>query len=778
MGTVFDPHDPKFIEKIMAYTAKKSGPSNKMATRGTRSGPKVLPSSENVARIKLAAKMNEQKKKSALARAKTLAGTRLKGTGVQGYFPYNISVNTLGDIQKLSTNWKVQPSTVAQYIAKQIQNHGVRNKENLAVFVRELARASNYLTDKKIKAVISSLGRGETTFLNPAAGADPNKLSKFREAIGGAVTDDVLRKFTPSLRQAHGGSRLETFAVALGARVAGKTVLTFSTEKNSPPFNFNKVNGAPTGSEITQIWSNPVYQSKLPNGIFVLKSKFNLAVLKNAETNPYFQNLMFRLVKTNAVGPGKPAYINQTAYNRPGPLSRLKGKNAETSVWKGFDACEPDVLYFYIDENGCLHILIYEFKVGLGKAESVPAEYFQLVKAKRVLEKLFGPLVGTPGGPPCLIIEMFFFPFKYASEAETAPNFAHPSRFNLWKNNWEKLSNNTKLKSNWRPRPGASVLAAVPNSFGPYTVQVINRADFERQTGVNVKVLETNLAVTSLRELGAIKRSVRSQTRRGYAVPRGPNATSAATAALVELEKQTTGKFTNTAANRKRYLKMIQRGSQVPYGTNYTAGLMALGGGVSFDKEIPVALQQLAASGFVLKKGNNKMTINKMFEGYLPERNNTLSSGTTWSGVNRGRPGNIAKSLARIKAAYQVSMAPPGGAVLGAWPMVLKQKLPGWEFVPNNSMNVNAGGASATAANAKAALARVNAERILNIANSNNTNATRFETLYGQFLATHGGDAGGIMKAFIRNKGNREMNNTMKSYYAELLRRAAAVPVP
>ena len=434
---------------LKAVQWKKPESSNKMATRGMRSGPKTLPPAEN-AKAAAAAKRSaaaEVKRKG--ARANVLAKKRLQGSNnITEMFPtIKPSPNGVLNIKKISQSWEVQPPTVVKYITSQYENHGVRNTENLDTFIREIYRASEHLPQKKIKAIISSVQSGKLAFLAPQAARDPNRLRRSASAMQGATLDELLRKFTPSLRQAHSGSRLETFSVALAAREAGKLVLAFSTEKNKPPFNFNKVNGAATGSEITQIWRK--YRGQLENGIFVLKSKFNLDILKNGETNPYFQNLIFRLVKENAVGPGHRNYIPQTSYNKPGRLSLLKGKNAETSIWKGFGNCEPDVLYFYIDENGCLHIIIFEFKIGLGKPESVPAEYFQLVKAKRVLEKLFGPLVGREGGPPCLVIEMFFFPFRYGYPETGRENFAHPRNSNAWRNNGEKLSNNNKLRKSW-----------------------------------------------------------------------------------------------------------------------------------------------------------------------------------------------------------------------------------------------------------------------------------------------------------------------------------------
>ena len=89
-------------------------------------------------------------------------------------------------------------------------------------------------------------------------------------------------------------------------------------------------------------------------------------------------------------------------------------------------------------------------------------------------------------------------------------------------------------------------------------------------------------------------------------------------------------------------------------------------------------------------------------------------------------------------------------------------------------MNVTASGSGAQ----NTTLAAANATRILNIANSNNTKETKFETLYSRFLATHGTEMGGIILAMIRNKKNASMTNKNKSYYNGLLKRAAAVPPP
>ena len=70
---------------------------------------------------------------------------------------------------------------------------------------------------------------------------------------------------------------------------------------------------------------------------------------------------------------------------------------------------------------------------------------------------------------------------------------------------------------------------------------------------------------------------------------------------------------------------------------------------------------------------------------------------------------------------------------------------------------------------------RANATALLNRANLNNTENTKFETLYAKFLNTHAGPVGQIMTNLLTQKRNGAMNNNTRTYYQGLMNHVASV---
>ena len=89
------------------------------------------------------------------------------------------------------------------------------------------------------------------------------------------------------------------------------------------------------------------------------------------------------------------ALVNTTPYVSKEPVASESGlarsevlgtPSQNNSQWKGYSDVEPDAIFMYYLPDGRLRADVFEFKIGAGKPEAVPAEAYQLAKAKRSIE--------------------------------------------------------------------------------------------------------------------------------------------------------------------------------------------------------------------------------------------------------------------------------------------------------------------------------------------------------------------------------------------------------
>ena len=587
--------------------------------------------------------------------------------------------------------------------------------------MESVIRHGESLDRNKISSAFAALrNRSALYTLAPIGNRAAN--NRVKEYLRDKALDELVRKFTPSLRQAHSGSLFEQAAVAVAARAAGKRVLSFPKTGSNRKNNFTpNVNGRAyyQGNRITQLWTNPDYMRDLNNGIFVLKTAFGLGRVKTNETNPNLQKLFYDLVTTNSVNKNQKNYTKKTNGTLRA-LTELKGKNANTSLWKGFYEVQPDVLYFQI-KNGVLHVEIYEFKIGTGHAQREPAEYFQLVKAKRTLELIF-----AKNPPPIPYqIHIHFFPLKYrliSVPGEAPTNFQHPAAAGV----------DPKWKAYY-----STIISPAFSSRGSYEIgkNGTTPADFKSATGVDVEVIKVLLTGYAKAEQNAISRSLRHARRTGAGIYGTPGASAAAAAALgVRPENNAVG----------RALKeQVAAGGARP-GPQYIANLMRMNK-TNIARELTAALHYLEIAGWKLKSQSGNMVSIGGTLG-IKERLPTASYGSTWSGAKRASQNTINVLLNRINAAKSL---PKNKLNIGS--DAILARLNKYELVPPGP-----GFMTNKAQNARINMA-ANAE---NVAYANERN---FESTYRKFINDHVKPNYGIT------------NNNAKTAVANELNRAATI---
>jgi hypothetical protein len=615
----------------------------------------------------------------------------------------------LKDIQRL---WDLKTTApILKWVGTQASRIGVSG----ATIMESVIRHSNELDRNKISKAFADL-RNRSALYTLAPTGNRNADTRVREFLRDKALDELVRKFTPSLRQAHSGSLFEQAAVAVAAKAAGKRVLSFPKTGTSSTNNFrpnSRLNKYYEGNRITQVWNNPKYRADLNNGIFVLKSAFGLGRIKTNEPNITLQKLFYNLVTENSITTGQKNYTTKTNGTKR-PLTNLVGKSANVSLWKGFYEVQPDVLYFQV-KNGTLYVEIYEFKIGTGHAQREPAEYFQLVKAKRTLELIF-----QKNPPPYPYkIHIHFFPLKYRLVAgETPTNFQHPTASSV----------NQKWKNHY-----SAIISPQFSTHGSYEIskEGTTPEDFKATTGVDVDAIKVLLTGYAKAEQNAIARSLRHSRRTGTGIYATSEAASAAKAAL-SVRKG------NNAISRALKEEVAAEGARP--GPYYIGSLMRTNK-TNIGRELKAALQYLEIAGWKLKTSSgNKVPIGKTLG--IKDRLPTASYGSTWSGAKRANQNTINVLLNRINAAKslpQNKLEINSSAILNR----LKQytlEPPSPEFLSPKAQNARSNMMS-------------NAE---NVAASNTKN---FETSYKKFINDHVNPSYGITnnnaKSAVENTLNR-----------------------
>jgi hypothetical protein len=533
-------------------------------------------------------------------------------------------------VEQMRKIWNVnRPETVKTYVEQQAQKLKVNRND----IINSVIKHGDNINKTGFKTIFARLGSGAALFPSAPAAIAGSNANRLKSYVASAAFDEFLRKYTPSLRQAHSGSLFEQAAVAVAAQVAGKLAVQYKDFGN----NVNTRNRW-TGDRLTRILTDPRYSSQLRNGVFVLKSVFGLNRIKTSENISYLQKLFTNLVKQNSINSGVAKKIKGvgTTYN----LTNSVGKSADISLWKGFYEVEPDVLYFKLGDDGVLYIHIFEFKIGSGKSEQEPAEYFQLVKAKRTIEMIFDNLIASASpnsnlGRLQFIVKIHFFPLKYRLQANSKTDFTHPKNTEKWRGYWEKLS---------KPQPWMR--------HGPYSLDndpapgsnrslngVTTPSDFERITGVSAELLNVFLDAKAQSNANRIRRETRTLARR-RAIRPGAAPHAAALAA--------TGMMTPAEI---RNLLSIAGGAQS--GTNYIASMIRQGRNVG--KEFEDALKYLHVAGYGLKRRNGSNTTIRTMNNVLHIGNAPENSRNTLAAVKARDPSAIPMLIRRVKAAENAS---------------------------------------------------------------------------------------------------------------------------
>ena len=546
-----------------------------------------------------------------------------------------------------------------------------------------LLKAYGFNTQKKANAAYEKIK--QTVAIIPGIGNTPD-TRVLRSALRGALEHFA----SPAVRQAHSGSLLETTSFAVGAIEAGVNVLYF----DDAPLNKNIVNA--TGLPRT----------------FILKSEFSLNnTIKTMETDPELRSVWKMIV-------GLASNKSSVAAN---PNNMRAWVESKTSVYKGFSGVEPDVLEWIPDAVGCPNglINIYELKIGEGKAETEPAEAYQLVKAKRTIELSF-ILAGKK--PPCF--RLYFLPWMYSTSANKRPKF-----------------------TNYKGYPGHGVAAwrilSTKDADG-YQVKELSRESFQKTTGLSADVMTMSLDLLRTQEMSQLLKILQHIRRHSLGFKSTSRQTYMRTAAALRRANRVPKKEVATFGNMQSVMQRAFPGRNLPKGQDDLAVyILSLPQGKVNAKASNIvsrAFKRLAArpeSKWVASANGRNLNAGNF--GFT--RNNNYISNAEGPGIRNN------KEMQRIKA---------GLARQDVLNFTTRRELQGINFKEKSQ------GSSANAA------AR-NAAAILNRANLNNTNATKFEALYSTFLSTHGGGAGNVMRKAIELKRNSTMNNSLKNYYNEIL---------
>jgi hypothetical protein len=380
---------------------------------------------------------------------------------------------------------------VNNYIRRERQGKRGRIPQSLIAEAKAWAtnaRVNNFLKGGKAAAPIGKVKRTPTTKINSSRRVTPysrpsegylraiglntnakakkaiEKIQKVVKIIPGmgpspeatlleAALRSSLEHFaSPAVRQAHSGSLLETTSFTVGAMEKGIKVAYFDDD---------------LGKDITRI-------TRLPRTV-ILKSEFSLdnTIKSNAEPDPELRQVWREIVSLAA---------NKSSVNQ-NPTNMRMWRESTTSHYKGFRGVEPDVLEWIPSStnypSGLLNI--FELKIGEGKPEQVPAEAYQLVKAKRSIELTF---IAKGIQPPT--IRLYFLPWFYSTPFGSKPKFTPYKNFpNHGVRTWGVLSRKDK---------------------NGYDITRLERASFEALTGMSAEVITETLNLLRTEEASVLRK--------------------------------------------------------------------------------------------------------------------------------------------------------------------------------------------------------------------------------------------------------------------------------
>ena len=285
-------------------------------------------------------------------------GIPLKKAGDLKLTAYAASPGFLAAVNQKKKEWeKANPRAkrapkVAKGAAKENGNNGsnANNEAEAEMGRNSWKRGGVKFRTKRTKA--RAKGIVGVPQPRPNAGI-PLEMAFFAEASG---------KYNPAVWQAQSGSELETRAIEAGVAHAGIARSKFD-RGNSP----------------AKIFSHR-------ERTFIFKPRFTLDDIKR--------------------------YSAEGNTNRDrGMLELLRQCEIHAAAAKGKDDIEPDVIEWIPSTRT---IRIYECKIGSGKSEGFPGEAFQLLKAKRLIEKMWENWANKPQNGRPLNIELYFLAWQFS----------------------------------------------------------------------------------------------------------------------------------------------------------------------------------------------------------------------------------------------------------------------------------------------------------------------------------------------------------------------------
>ena len=302
-----------------------------------------------------------------------------------------------------------------------------------------------------------------------------------RTLLVNAVQNATRHWGTPAVHTGSIGSILETLAVGYAAEKSGVTTLYWEEAKYFPgsgPGTRTTFCGGSRVSQDVKTVMDALNKSK-DKSVILLKAVIDTRPLYENENDPSFQPAWAKVL-FNATMPGHLTQAAKSIGKTPtrlgyGDIPRiynsLKPKPSKENPWKGYWNAEPDGVFFSIDD-GQLNILVLEFKITQGKAESIPAEAWQMAKVKRMLEFFFREY--DP------IVKIGFCPWQYG-QGNNSNNIKFRNPYELSKNGrnykhknafdtlYRNAFNGNKL---WKPR-------------------IVRAVDFQKRTGIDVSIAQS-----------------------------------------------------------------------------------------------------------------------------------------------------------------------------------------------------------------------------------------------------------------------------------------------
>lgn len=304
---------------------------------------------------------------------------------------------------------------------------------------------------------------------NAPTGNDAMDIERARAILAAARLDYDVTHSTPTYLQAMLGDYLETVSFTVAAAATPGTRAVFWKQPSGPPHH---------GLDADPYWA-PIVQYFAPDWPY----KFTVIL----ESEVAFDRTI-KTIPPNTSSINK-KFIVDILKQESKPTSQgaqiINWQPLEPSPYKGWWFGKPDAVVICREErtvNG--RIVVYwiikvmELKIGLGKAEGVPAEAYQLVKVMKSIEMLLDMLRQSGAAvPPAdrITIKGYFVPWFYGVMMRNkAPNFRNIN-----------ATVTGPLFTSWREFVGHH-----PN----YNIEIVRDGGvFEREFGMNQAMITSTL---------------------------------------------------------------------------------------------------------------------------------------------------------------------------------------------------------------------------------------------------------------------------------------------